>query len=262
MSQNPSFPSPESRLGSNSFAERLKLIRIACTKRYIYHELAAMLPRSDPENGDIRGDLNSFDLARRWPAPEGGVPDFATLLGSPATFTPPGAPAWNSELSVSSFLGELVLRLRARTVVELGSFVGWTSAHLALALRHQGGGRLHCVEGVPAFAQVARANLERLGLGEWAEFHHGFSLDRPVVDVLPAACDLIFVDTSHRYEDTVKEIATYASRLAPGGCLALHDSIRWGGVRRPIDEVWSRFHVHTFATELGNGLTLLQRRQG
>jgi len=58
----------------------------------------------------------------------------------------------------------------------------------------------------------------------------------------------------------VREIDQYARRLAPGGCLALHDSIRWGGVRRAVREAADRFHTLTFATDDGNGLTVLRPR--
>ena len=189
------------------------------------------------------------------------LPDFTAQLGPPGAFSPAGLPNWNSEPSVSAFLGELVLRLRAVTVVELGSFVGWTSAHLALALQATGAGRLHCVESNPEFNVVARRNLTRLNLAERVEFHPGFSLDPAVLAQLPASCDLVFIDTSHQYEDTVREIDLYARRLAPGGCLVLHDSIRWGGVRRAIREAADRFHTLTFATEEGNGLTVLRPRK-
>src|SRR5688572_23182549 len=103
------------RLGTN-LAERLRVIRIACTRRYRYGDLAAMLPPAEPEISDIRADVHPFAFARKFPNPSPDVPDFAARLGSPAAFSPAGAPPWNTEPSVSAFLGELVLRLRARTV--------------------------------------------------------------------------------------------------------------------------------------------------
>jgi predicted O-methyltransferase YrrM len=238
---------------------RLRLLRIACGRRYVYHDLARLLPPAAPEISDICGDINPFAFAREFPPSPGCLPDFADI-GPAAAFTRPELPPWNSEPGVAGFLGELIVRRKMRLAVELGSFVGWTSAHLALALRHNGAGRLHCVESVPDFIEVARANLARLGLTDWVEFLAGESLEASVLARLPAAVDLVFLDTSHQHDATVKEIACYASRLTPQGCLVLHDSIRWGGVRRAVQEAAAAFRVFTFATEQGNGLTVLLKR--
>ena len=243
-----------------NLAVRLRLLCIACGRRYVYHDLARLLPPAAPEISDICGDISPFAFARESPSSLDGLPDFSAI-GSAAAFTRPELPAWNSEPGVAEFLGELIIRRKMRLVVELGSFVGWTSAHLALALRHNNSaGRLHCVESVPDFVEVSRANLARLGLTDWVEFITGESLDASVLTRLPVAVDLVFLDTSHQYDATVKEIACYASRLTPHGCLVLHDSIRWGGVRRAVQEAAAAFRVFTFATEQGNGLTVLLKR--
>ncbi len=256
-------PSPPSSLAQRlyaNFSERLRVIWVACTRRYLYGDLAAILPPVAPEISDIRGDVHPFAFARSFVSVPVPSPDFSGRLGLPAEFSPPGAPPWNTEPTVSAFLGELALHLRARTVVELGSFVGWTSAHFALALQQMGAGQLHCVEAMPAYAEAARANLARLGLADWMKVHVGLSTSAEVIAQLPATWDLVFIDTSHQYEDTVREIALSSSRLAPGGCIALHDSMRWSGVRRPVLEASADFHVLTFATEFGNGLTVLRKR--
>jgi predicted O-methyltransferase YrrM len=242
-----------------NLAVRLRLLRIACGHRYVYDDLARLLPPAAPEISDICGDLDPFAFDREFPASPDPLPDFAEIAPA-AAFIRPDLPPWNSESGVAGFLGELIVRRKMRLAVELGCFVGWTSAHLALALRHNGAGRLHCVESVPGLIEVARANLARLGLTDWVEFLAGESLDAAVLARLPAAVDLVFLDTSHQYDATVKEIACYARRLTPQGCLVLHDSIRWGGVRRAVQEAATAFRACTFATEQGNGVTVLLKR--
>jgi predicted O-methyltransferase YrrM len=81
-----------------------------------------------------------------------------------------------------------------------------------------------------------------------------------VLAALPPQADLIFLDTSHAYPDTLEEVLAYAPRLAPGGCLVMHDSISIAGVRRSLEELPDRFRRLTFATERGNGVTVLQHR--
>jgi predicted O-methyltransferase YrrM len=101
-------------------------------------------------------------------------------------------------------------------------------------------------------------NLRRHGLAGRVAFVEGFSLDAPVLAALPRAIDLLFIDTSHEYGPTLAEIETYLPRLAPGGLVALHDSISQDGVRRAMLERWPDFETLTFATEAGNGVTVLR----
>jgi predicted O-methyltransferase YrrM len=251
---------PLRRLSQN-LGPRLRLLRIALTRRYLYHDLTAMVKAHGYEMLEVRANTHPL----RFAAPLLGgppLPDFAGTLGPAGKFTLADAFAWNSEPSVSEFLGELVIRMGLRTVVELGCFVGWTSAHFALALRAGGpGGRLVCVDANPRFLGAARENLTRRGLADGAEFIQGFSLDEAVLAALPARIDLVFIDTSHVYEPTMREIATYAPRLSERGVLVLHDSIGQHGVRQALFEVWDQFETLTFATEFGNGLTVLRPRR-
>ena len=232
--------------------KRLRIIYIAATQREALDRLLQL--------GNIKGDVDPFSFSRTFP-PIGTVPDFEKQLGSAATFSRPDVPQWSAEPMVGAFLAELALRMRAHNIVEVGSFVGWTSAHLALTLREVSEGRLHCIEYDGQFLEIARSNLGRLELDSKVEFHLGLSTDQRVLAKLPPQFDLVFIDASHGYEDTVREIEIYSGRLAPHGCLALHDSILFEGVRRAIAEVTDKFHVLTFATDDGCGLTVLRPRQ-
>jgi predicted O-methyltransferase YrrM len=247
---------------ASNLAPRLRLLRTALTRRYIWHDLTAMVKNHGYELRDIRANVQPFQFTRpllsRCPLP---APDFTGKLGDGANFALAGTHAWNSERSVSEFIGELAFRLGARTVVELGCYVGWTSAHLALALQAAGGGaKLWCVDYEPRFLAAARDNLGRFDLAKDVAFVRGLSLDQELLAVLPTRIDLLFIDTSHEYEATKNEIATYAPRLAPGGVIVLHDSISQDGVRRAVLDVSSDFEVMTFATEYGNGVTVLRSK--
>jgi predicted O-methyltransferase YrrM len=207
---------------------------------------------------DIRANANPLRFAETLAGNKTPTPIFAETLGMKRNFERPGTPNWNSESSVSEFLGELVFRLRARTVVELGCFIGWTSAHLALGLREAGmKGTLWCVDSEARFLEDARANLARLELDQRVTFLCAQSTDEGLLAILPSTIDVVFIDTSHSYETTRKEIATYAQRLNPGGYIVLHDSIGFPGVRHAVVEVWDQFHSLTFATERSNGVTVL-----
>jgi predicted O-methyltransferase YrrM len=207
---------------------------------------------------DIRANANPLTFVEALVGNKIPIPNFAETLGMTNNFERLGTPKWSSESSVSEFLGELVFRLHARTVVELGCFIGWTSAHLALGLREAGmKGKLWCVDSEARFLEDARANLARLELDQLVTFLCGQSTDEALLANLPSVIDVVFIDTGHSYETTRKEIVTYAQRLNPGGCIILHDSIGFPGVRRAVAEVWDQFHSLTFATERSNGVTVL-----
>jgi predicted O-methyltransferase YrrM len=47
--------------------------------------------------------------------------------------------------------------------------------------------------------------------------------DLAVVDEAPA-CDLLFVDTTHSFDQTRSELAAYVWKVRPGGVILLHDT--------------------------------------
>lgn len=247
----------------NNIAPRLRLLRTALSRRFIYPDVVKIAEEYGLSYSDLRADIEPFEFARGLlmgtTAPP---PDFAALIEPSGGFTPPGAPdIFNSEPSVGRFLGQLTYYLKAQSVVELGCFVGWSSAHMALALKSSNrGGRLFCVDYMQHYLDVAMANLKRHGLGDVATPVRGKSLDAAVMAALPERIDMVFLDTSHAYPATRDEILAYAPRLTAGGCLVLHDSTKASGVRRSVLEVGDRFRVLTFATEQSNGVTVLRPR--
>jgi predicted O-methyltransferase YrrM len=239
---------------------RLRVLRIVMTRRVIWSDLAEIVA---PHHiiREVYGNINPLKFCAALPVARAPMPNFAEIVDRANEFERAGTPKWNSEPSVSEFLGGLVFRLQARTVVELGCFIGWTSAHLALGLRAAGTGELWCVDAEQRFVEEARMNLRRLGLGHSATFLCGKSTDGKILERLPTEIDVIFIDTSHLYESTREEIAAYIPRLRPGGYMILHDTISFPGVRHAVAEVWDQFDTLTFATERGDGLTILGQKK-
>jgi predicted O-methyltransferase YrrM len=244
----------------NNLAARFRLLRTALGKRYIYDDLVRLVREHGQSIDDIEGNLEPFSVMERLlRRPVSDFPDFASRIPSTLIKERDYSVGWSSEPSVSLFLGRLVVAIRAETIIEIGCFLGWTTAHFAVALDFLGaeGGQIHYVDCEPRFLDQTSANLEILGLLPRGRRHQGVSHDPGLLEQLPAKADLIFIDSSHLYEDTCLELEAYAQRVSPGGCLALHDSIKTPGVRQAIQEKRHSFHVHTFATERGNGLSLL-----
>jgi len=95
------------------------------------------------------------------------------------------------------------------------------------------------------------------GMKAWADcglwtFIHGDDMDPQVQARLPQEVDVLFIDTSHEYGHTVKEIETFLPRVAAGGVALFHDTrwlpcrteAEWDGspapVGRAIDEYCAR----------------------
>lgn len=53
--------------------------------------------------------------------------------------------------------------------------------------------------------------------------------DLEVADQLPDNVDIVFIDTSHTYEQTKQELELYVRKVKPGGLILLHDT----ELRRP-----------------------------
>jgi cephalosporin hydroxylase len=58
---------------------------------------------------------------------------------------------------------------------------------------------------------------------QWT-FIHGDDLDPRVLIQLPPLVDLVFIDTSHAYEHTLRELDAYGPRVRAGGVIVLHDT--------------------------------------
>lgn len=81
-------------------------------------------------------------------------------------------------------------------------------------------------------------NITKAGIGEYTSFLE--------MDSLAASCkfndhalDFVFLDSSHRYEETKAEIRLWYRKVIDGGILAGHDytSIENAGVKQAVDEV-------------------------
>jgi len=245
----------------SNLQSRTRLLLTALSRRYIWSDISVMA-REHCIYNDVAGDVDPLSFAHAVfetnkpliPVP----PDFFKKLGAASSFTPPGAPeSFTSEPSVGRFLSQLVLYRKPAVVVELGCFVGWASAHLAMALQANGDGKLYCVDCDPKNLDATVTNLKRLGLDEVTNTLLGKSTEPLVVAGLPNKIDILFVDTSHIYRDTLDEILLYSPRLGEAGCMVLHDSISFPGVRRAVAEMSGKFRILTFATESGNGVSVL-----
>ena len=113
---------------------------------------------------------------------------------------------------------------RARTILELGTLGGYSTIWLARALPPDG--RLLTLELDPAFAQVARENVQRAGVAGVVEIRVGAALELLPELVADARFDLVFVDADKASND---EYFRWALRVSRPGTLIVADNVVRGG---------------------------------
>jgi len=148
----------------------------------------------------------------------------------------------------------------ATTILELGTLGGYSTIWLARALPP--GGRLITVEADPRYAEVARANIERAGVGELVELRVGPGLEvLPKLDAEGAGpFDLTFIDA-----DKVNTPEYYAWALdhsTPGALIIADNVVRGGtladaGSDEPAAQAQRRLH-EMLAAEPRVGATTIQ----
>ena len=127
----------------------------------------------------------------------------------------------NVEPETAELLGVLVRATMARTVLEVGTSNGHSTLWLADAVESTGG-RVETLDIDPRRSELARANLERAGLGAIVECRT-IGAAQALAEYPDDAWDLVFLDAER------PEYAGYWSglrrTLAPGGTIAIDNAI-------------------------------------
>ncbi len=114
--------------------------------------------------------------------------------------------------------------LGARTVFELGSGFGYSTAWFARGVQENGGGVVHHVVRDASLSARARKHLAALGLDRLVEFHIGEAV--AALRDATGPFDLIFNDIDKA--DYPASLPVIARQLRPGGLL-LVDNLLWYG---------------------------------
>ena len=107
----------------------------------------------------------------------------------------------------------LVRATGAKAILEIGTSVGFSTVHLALAAQANGG-HVTTLELLPAKFEAARANLAQGGLTEYVTQHLGDALE--ILPTLPGPWDVVFLDPE--------------KELYEGAWALFRDRVRVGGV--------------------------------
>ncbi len=150
------------------------------------------------------------------------VDDDPALEAALATSEAAGLPAIQVAPNQGKLLMLLARAMSARRILEIGTLGGYSTIWLARALPADG--KLLTLDANPAFAEVARANIERAGLGDKVEIRVG-----KAQETLPALeaeevepFDLIFIDAD---KANTPDYFLWSVRLARRGALIIVDNV-------------------------------------
>jgi len=167
------------------------------------------------------------------------------------------------------FLGVLVRSLRARRVLELGTFTGYSSISMALALPP--GGRVITCDVNEETTAIARRYAEEAGVADRIDFRFGPGLE--TIAQLDGPFELVFVDADK--ENYVNYYEATLPLLAPGGVMVV-DNTLWSGrvadpeddeettraIRELNDRVRDDPRVENVLLTVRDGMNLVWRREG
>ena len=115
--------------------------------------------------------------------------------------------------------------LGARSVFEMGSGYGYSTAWFARAVVENGGGKVHHVVWDENLSNDARQHLDRLGYTSFLEYHVAEAIE--TLSQTPGPFDLIFNDINKDcYPESLPMIR---AKLRPGGVLIV-DNLLWHGL--------------------------------
>ncbi|HEU0202860.1 MAG TPA: class I SAM-dependent methyltransferase [Burkholderiaceae bacterium] len=156
---------------------------------------------------------------------------------------------------VGSFLNLLVKLTSARTIVEVGGSVGYSTIWLAEAARATGGRMLSLEPDAGKHAEQ-RSNLEAAGLIEYVDLRRDDANE--LLPALPGPIDLVLLD--HWKELYVREFVTLWPKLRRSG-LIVADNILVPAknapvIQRYLEHVRATADAQTMTLPLGDGVEL------
>jgi predicted O-methyltransferase YrrM len=129
------------------------------------------------------------------------------------------------------FLSLLAAATGARRILEIGTLGGFSTIWLA---RGAGpAGRVTTLEYEPKHAEVARANIDRAGVGDRVEVIVGAALDT-LPSVTGGPFDLVFIDADKENNPGYLDWAVKLTR--PGSVIVVDNVIREGAILSPGED--------------------------
>jgi predicted O-methyltransferase YrrM len=125
---------------------------------------------------------------------------------------------WNVAPREGLFLHDLVLKVRAKHALEIGTSNGYSGIWIAAGLR-QTGGHLLTLEIDPGRANLARENFRAASVDSIVTLQLGDALQE--IPELPGPFDFVFIDAGK--PDYVPYLNMVLPKVSPGGVIVAHN---------------------------------------
>jgi len=122
------------------------------------------------------------------------------------------------------FCYQIARMINARSVFEMGSGYGYSTAWFAKAVWENRGGVVHHVVWDDELSNMAALHLERLGFGDLVQYHKAEAVE--TLRGIKGPFDLIFNDIEK--QDYPVSLPLIKEKLRPGGVLIVDNSL-WSG---------------------------------
>lgn len=155
------------------------------------------------------------------------------------------------------FLLLLAKAVGAKQILEIGTSVGYSTLHLALAAQETGG-QVTTLELLPTKVEAAQANLARAGLSSYVTQKMGDALQ--LLPTLPGPWDLVFLDPEKElYEDAWN---LFKDNVRPGGLVVADNLLSHAeDLAGYVEAIRADDRYETVTVPIGLGLELSYRRR-
>ena len=141
---------------------------------------------------------------------------------------------------------QLARTIQAKSIFELGSGYGYSTAWFAKAVRENGGGVVHHTVWDEELSKRAAGHLSRLGSADLVKFHNAEAVE--TLRQTPGPFDIIFNDIDKEgYPDSLPVIK---EKLRPGGLLIIDNMLWHGQTLDPNDHEESTEAIRRFTRDI------------
>ena len=137
----------------------------------------------------------------------------------------------------SQLLYRLVKHYQPKTIIELGTSLGITTAYLSKA---NPSATIITIEGSEAVANIAQQNFQKLHCTNIQSLVGNFDDLLLTASRQLAAIDLAYIDGNHRLEPTLDYFEQFLSKIHNDSIL-IFDDIHWS---EEMEEAWSKIKAH------------------
>lgn len=158
--------------------------------------------------------------------------------------------------NAAELLSLLARSAQAKNILEIGTSVGYSTIHLALAAQETGG-HVTTLELLPTKVEAARANLAKGGLTQFVTQRQGDALE--FLPSMPGPWDLVFLDPEK--ELYVPAWERFKDNVRPGGLVVADNVLSHADdLKGYLEAVRADGRFDTITVPIGLGLEVSYRR--